>query len=597
MKSPLIRGFNRFAIWPVCALFIVWAPVILAQSVTILQQPASQQVLAGAPAGMSVLVSGSVSGYQWQMNGTNLPGQTNSFLVYTHAFPTDTGSYDVAVFEGLNTFPVYSAIARLEVNEASALSTPVVVSGWNENVILGSSQFAGVTEFFDDIGNVWFESGFEGHANGLPVSGLLSSALNTNVIFRFQPYSYNFNNALRMDALIEGAKGTLKLARPAAYESISILASSSQGGGLGKFVLNFTDGTASAILFFAAYDWTAGNSAAVAGLGRAYFATTNTNWDYDPSVTELAMYETDINLSQLGLGGKALTSVTFTKPSASQVTAVFAISGQLNSSVRVPFLGATTTLTVPGTSNPWLAGMPDGATSYDGDFAPFDSPVEVFGLPLIPGDDLTLAATGGVSFDQSYPLYGPNGWEGRIASRYPGPENGISDMIAPIDALLGVFLGPTEPDLSTNPPRLIFNSASTWDYSILAPLLQQVFFIGNGLTSAGTPHHVVVPHGATRLFLGPMDGYQWFNNLGSFTASVSETNLVALSVAGYAGGMISLRATASPGFTNLIQSTTTIEGTNWVTVSSVVPTNSSYLFLDTNGLGDSQRFYRLIQLP
>jgi hypothetical protein len=37
-----------------------------------------------------------------------------------------------------------------------------------------------------------------------------------------------------------------------------------------------------------------------------------------------------------------------------------------------------------------------------------------------------------------------------------------------------------------------------------------------------------VPAGATRLFLGPMDGYQWSNNAGSFTAAVSVVQTISI---------------------------------------------------------------------
>ena len=54
-------------------------------------------------------------------------------------------------------------------------------------------------------------------------------------------------------------------------------------------------------------------------------------------------------------------------------------------------------VSVPGTANPYLAGMPDGATAPP-DQAPYQSPVEVTGLNLSSGGILTFTgATGGVS--------------------------------------------------------------------------------------------------------------------------------------------------------------------------------------------------------
>ena len=51
-------------------------------------------------------------------------------------------------------------------------------------------------------------------------------------------------------------------------------------------------------------------------------------------------------------------------------------------------------VSVPGTSNPWLAGMPAGSTASFGDVAPAHSPAEVVGLVFAPGDLLVFAAVG-----------------------------------------------------------------------------------------------------------------------------------------------------------------------------------------------------------
>ena len=49
-----------------------------------------------------------------------------------------------------------------------------------------------------------------------------------------------------------------------------------------------------------------------------------------------------------------------------------------------------------------------------------------------------------------------------------------------------------------------------------------MFFIGDGMGTGGV-QEFVVPVGATRLFMGGMDGFGWYNNTGSF--EVSATNL------------------------------------------------------------------------
>ena len=179
-------------------------------------------------------------------------------------------------------------------------------------------------------------------------------------------------------------------------------------------------------------------------------------------------------------------------------------------------------VTVPGTADPWLAGMPEGSRASTTDIAPDQSPVEVLGLPLIPGYFLTFTATGAVKNGPIKPLYGPDGNDTWILSHFAGAENGISDVTAPIDALLGVLLGPDQPSFSPAPSALDFGTSSSRDYTILSPQLQQVFFIGDGNTGEGIVQKVIVPPGAERLYLGVMDGFEWLNNGGTFNVEAED---------------------------------------------------------------------------
>jgi hypothetical protein len=182
-------------------------------------------------------------------------------------------------------------------------------------------------------------------------------------------------------------------------------------------------------------------------------------------------------------------------------------------------------LSVPGTSDPWLAGMPAGSSASfnsgsgePADFAPAQSPVLVPGITISGGTVLVWSATGLVGHPGD--IAGPDGATG-IFSHFTGAENGISDINAPIDSLLGVFLGPDQPNLISPPTLLDFSSAGARDYTNLSPELQQVFFMGDGLTSGSIAQMIVAPAGATRLYLGTMDGYSWNNNTGSFGVTVS----------------------------------------------------------------------------
>lgn len=185
-------------------------------------------------------------------------------------------------------------------------------------------------------------------------------------------------------------------------------------------------------------------------------------------------------------------------------------------------LQAQSIINVPGTSTPWLAGMPDGTSAsfnlYEpADIAPAQSPV--LALTLAPGQSIRWTASGLVG----HPGHdsGPDGATVAMAAHLNGAEHGISDITVPIVALVGVFLGPLQPDSSPAPAALDFSTAGSWDYVTLFPALQQVFFMGDGVTSWGSIQTVHAPAGATRLFLGTMDGYGWSNNTGAFSVTLA----------------------------------------------------------------------------
>ncbi len=191
---------------------------------------------------------------------------------------------------------------------------------------------------------------------------------------------------------------------------------------------------------------------------------------------------------------------------------------------------------VPGTADPWLAGMPNGSTASDNttptnpDVAPAQSPVLVTDLTLVPGDSLYFqVGWWGVAVGPGGSNCGARSGDGCMTtpatSHLQGAENGLSDVTAPFQALMGVFLGDERPDLSPAPSALSFPYESTWKFRTLAPELKQVFFIGDG--QIGQPPNpggwqmFVVPAGATRLYLGIMDSWGWFNNAGHYDVGVT----------------------------------------------------------------------------
>jgi hypothetical protein len=66
-------------------------------------------------------------------------------------------------------------------------------------------------------------------------------------------------------------------------------------------------------------------------------------------------------------------------------------------------------------------------------------------------------------------------------------------------------------------------------------MLQQAFFIGDGLTGNGTGEvqTFIVPAGAARLFLADVDGFGWFNNTGAFDVTVNGATPVPAPLIGH----------------------------------------------------------------
>lgn len=208
------------------------------------------------------------------------------------------------------------------------------------------------------------------------------------------------------------------------------------------------------------------------------------------------------------------------------------------------------TLTIDGIHNPYLAGQPAGATSKS-DTAPGASPFLV-PLTIQPGDRLQfLNVSGDVWNLPGCCGPGPDGWTNNNFTVQP--DLGISGYVLPENCLLGVFL-----DEQTNPgaapPALDYSSLDTQNKLQYFPELYQVFFIGDGLGSAGAQQEWVVPPGATRLFLGSADGWNWEDNSGTFTFTIKKDDSLTTctpTVSVASGGSQSMVLDAGPAFGGL----------------------------------------------
>jgi Flp pilus assembly protein TadG len=212
-----------------------------------------------------------------------------------------------------------------------------------------------------------------------------------------------------------------------------------------------------------------------------------------------------------------------------------------------------TTIAPPASGNLWLSGMPynttnknfrtDNSELWDNSGTagtakqrPLEIDLEALGLSA--GDTIRLeGVTGTASWVSNGGSNDADGDDSYIVANGVAPassaptnsNNGMSNTRAPIGGVMAVFLSDSAPTSGTTPSNLDFNSNSSRDYSSISPSLKQVFFVGDGLRSSGTAQTITIPYGATRVFLGMMDAWQWNDNTGNFQTRLyagTETQLL-----------------------------------------------------------------------
>jgi len=146
------------------------------------------------------------------------------------------------------------------------------------------------------------------------------------------------------------------------------------------------------------------------------------------------------------------------------------------------------------------------------------SPVQAGGISISAGVPITMdGVNGGANNFSSTTTYDGDGNPGQVVSNSAGAENGIANVKAPINSVIGVFLDDNRPYSGmTLPATMDFTTAGSRDFLSLKPALRQPFFIGDGRTSNGEVQQFVPPAGATRLYICTMDSYEWSNNVGGF---------------------------------------------------------------------------------
>ena len=196
-------------------------------------------------------------------------------------------------------------------------------------------------------------------------------------------------------------------------------------------------------------------------------------------------------------------------------------------------------VTVKGTSCIYFAGRTQGqleAVSVTGDGSYYvlgdihdyskTAPIGIDVAAL--GSLISISATGKWGH-WSGGQTGPDGYQDPDFSKKAYQLFGISSPKAKKNALVGVFLSGV-PDPAATPPSLIFGTDP-----MTTPLLNQTFVIGSSLDN------IVIPDGATTLYFGLHNGYEWNNNVGEVSVTITPVpepgtlSLLGLGVLSFAG--------------------------------------------------------------
>lgn len=200
---------------------------------------------------------------------------------------------------------------------------------------------------------------------------------------------------------------------------------------------------------------------------------------------------------------------------------------------------------IMGSAAPAFVPLPEGCIRY----------VEV---PVVSGEVRAFVTSlpGGPDGNNNYPTVSTdiNAGQGVSAARHPR-----------VMALLGVFTADAEPQ-NPSPQAVDFRTFGV-DFAQITPELHQVFWIGDGRTSADALQRFAVPEGATRLYLGfadapnfrgdPMPG-AYSDNSGALSVTVSPVVVQPLPTIGVQPGDFEV----CPGTSILLQCNG-LEGGPW----------------------------------
>lgn len=442
----------------------------------------------GESATFSVVATSTVQmAYQWRKNGATIKGATISTYTIATVASEDFGTYTVDVSNSAGTTPSKGAVLTVNTVPLDG-SKPIVLEDWNnwdltkyrffdswQNVGAGAPSNSGVLSISGTAtGSGGFDTTFDNTMD-------LTAFSNSPIRIRLRVDPSNNVGHISIGLFISGTSAlyyySVPIPHPVKSEYIDLFSTT----------LENPDG-----VFDGVRGYTPVTNRALLKPNLAKFSGWFVNGTYDTNDSRCRLTFQEITIEPAYIPGMAV---------------------------------------IPASASPYLAGLPDGSAAskyptYPADTAPLSSPI-LATVSIIPGSRLSIVSSGFTSHcgrnDWCDVFDGPDGSkiETEIFRHYGGAENGISDLTAPANCLIGVFLDGGSPAGKLAPEALNYGAELQRNYLETRPKLRQVFFIGDGTTSDGQLQYIVVPDKAERLYLGTWDSYGWRGNRGSFLAAIS----------------------------------------------------------------------------
>jgi hypothetical protein len=184
--------------------------------------------------------------------------------------------------------------------------------------------------------------------------------------------------------------------------------------------------------------------------------------------------------------------------------------------------GSSSTLTIDAVDNIYGAGLsqaPDPGGNGGGK-VPVDVPIPS-GTTWISVSDVNGTVGNAVGVTN-----GPDGRAGTSSITATGSISGLTDSTS-LFYLTGVFLDGPQPSPASTPPTTL-NFSDNHSFTSLSPELDQVFYVGDGLTGTGSGdvQYFQVPTDATDLYLGFVDGSSFDGPPGTYSDNSGSLSAV-----------------------------------------------------------------------